>query len=379
MSESSDKPRSKRGKKVRVPFRRNRSTRRRESDWTRKLRDADDLELEVDRSESITAKGDLSRRRTIIVNDEEGDAEADLRRGVVVAVRGLYADVDGDDRLWPCTVRRVLRTRLIEERHPVTVGDRVRFRIEADAEGVEPEGVIEAVEPRQGELKRKVRKRVQTIVANVDQAIIVSSALQPAPKPHLIDRFIVAALAGDITPVICMNKIDLDEHGSAREIGRRYDQLGYKTLCTSAVRGDCIDELREILGGKENVIAGQSGVGKSSILNAVQPGLKLKVGDIIEQTEKGRHTTSTARLIRLQTGGYVVDTPGVKSFDLSIVARHELEAYFAEFVERVPDCKFPDCTHTHEGHCAVKQAVESGAIHPQRYESYVRLFEGQDV
>ena len=213
------------------------------------------------------------------------------------------------------------------------------------------------------------------MVANVDRAIIVGSADKPPPKPHLIDRYIVASLAGDLTPVICMNKIDLDQSGAAEELLQRYIQLGYITLPTSALMGTGIDALREVLKDKASVIVGQSGVGKSSLLNVVQPGLELKTGEISEQIGKGRHITSTATLIRLDVGGYVVDTPGIRSLDLSTVSRNEYELYFTEFVRHVENCKFPDCTHTHEGHCAVKRAVEAGEIHPQRYESYVRLFE----
>ena len=349
------------------------------TDVTREALQADDHEIEAERTESVIAKGDLSRRRTIVVSDKEDALREGRRRGTVVAVRGLYAEVDDGGRVWPCTVRRVLRTRLIEERHPVTVGDHVRFLIESDGGKTGQEGVIEVVEPRRGELRRHVGRRVHTIVANVDQAVIVSSVEQPPPKPHLIDRYIVSALAGGITPVICMNKLDLCEPGSARtatlELLDRYARLDYETLCTSAVTGDGIQALEGVLADRESVIAGQSGVGKSSLLNRVQPGLELKTGDVIEQISKGRHTTSTATLIPLQIGGYVVDTPGIRSFDLSMVGRHELEAYFVEFLTYVPDCKFPDCTHTHEENCAVKQAVEQGTIHPQRYESYVRLFE----
>jgi ribosome biogenesis GTPase len=155
----------------------------------------------------------------------------------------------------------------------------------------------------------------------------------------------------------------------------RYRDLEYPTLLTSAVTGEGIDSLREVLKDKASVIAGQSGVGKSSLLNVVQPGLKLRIGDIIEQIGKGRHTTSTASLIRLEVGGYVVDTPGIRSFDLSIIPRNEFEAYFVEFVYRLADCKFPDCTHRHESDCAIKAAVERGEIRPERYESYVQMFE----
>jgi ribosome biogenesis GTPase len=375
MGSPSDKRHKKAGKKTRASFRRNRSARQRRTDWTQAAKDAEDHEVDADRGESVVAKGALSRKRTITVPDAEAPLAEGLCRGTVVSMRGLFADVDDGDRVWPCTVRRVLRTQLIEERHPVTVGDRVRFRIERETEGVAKEGVIEAVEPRTGLLRRRAGRRVHTIVANVDQAVIVSSSDLPSPKPHLIDRYIVASHVGEITPVICMNKIDLDSDGSTHMLLDRYQKLGYTALLTSAVTGDGIEALAELLANKASVLAGQSGVGKSSLLNRIQPGLQLKTGDINEQTSKGRHTTSTATLLRLDIGGYVVDTPGIRSFDLSTVERSEFEALFVEFVDLVPNCKFPDCTHRHEAGCAIKSAVENGEIHPERYESYVRMFE----
>ena len=372
---------SKTGKKVRVPFRRNRAKPARKKNWTEQARQAEEHEIDAQESESLVAKGALSRQRTITVHDEADAAPEGLRRGTVIAVRGLYANVDDGRRIWLCTVRRVLRTRLTKERHPVTTGDRVRFRVEATGDAQAREGVIEFVDPRRGELRRRSRQRIQTMVANVDRAIIVSSADEPPPKPHMIDRYIVASLAGDVTPVICLNKIDLDAGGTATKLLERYVQLGYATLATSALTGEGVDALREVLKNKASVIIGQSGVGKSSLLNRVQPGLELRTGDIIEQIGKGRHVTSTATLIRLEVGGYVVDTPGIRSLDLSTVSRNEYELYFTEFVKHVENCKFPDCTHRHESHCAVKSAVEAGEIHPQRYDSYVRLFEetGQPI
>ena len=368
-SEPPGKKPSKKDEKVRVPFRRNRNTRRRVKDWAEHAHG--DPRDNAAHGERIAAKGELSRKRTIIVRSDAGPPEG-LRPGIVLAVRGLYADVDDGTRTWPCTIRRIVRTRRIQERNAVTVGDRVHFSVGTDAGA---EGAIEFVEPRRGTLQRLTGKRVHTIAANVDQAIIVSSAAEPAPKPHLIDRYIVAALYGGIAPVICMNKIDLDVAGAAASILDRYRALGYTVLGASARTGAGIDELRAVFKDKESAVAGQSGVGKSSLLNAVQPGLELKTGDIIEQTQKGRHTTTTARLIRLDMGGYVVDTPGIRSLDISRVPHFEIEAYFAEFVDRVKDCKFRNCSHTHEIGCAIKAAVERGEIHPDRYATYVELFE----
>ena len=372
MARDRDRP-PREGKKVRVPFRRNRSPRSRDNTWTQRSRDSGGQDIDDASREQIAPKGDLSRQRTII--DRAGLPEdADLRSGVVIAARGLYADVDDGQRVWPCTIRRILRTRLIAARGPLAVGDHVRFRADLPRDGATPEGAIESVDPRRGQLRRRVGRRIQTIAANIDQAIVVASAGQPDFKPHLIDRYIVAALFGEITPIICLNKIDLDLDGEARRVLEYYEQLGYATLPTSAQTGTGIDALRERLANKASVIAGQSGVGKSSLLNVVHPGLGLRIGDMIEKYDKGRHTTTTATLIRLDFGGYVVDTPGIRGLDLSIVPRGEIEAYFVELLPHIPHCKYPDCTHTHEGNCAVKEAVERGEVRPDRYESYVRLF-----
>jgi ribosome biogenesis GTPase len=367
------RPGKKGGRKVRVPFRRNRARPGRVKDWTRQTTQSED-EPEAPKIESVVAKGDLSRQRTVIVPEEEGRA-GEARRGTVVAVRGLVADVDDGGQIWPCTLRRVLRTRVIDSHHPITVGDHVEFSIESDKDGVAREGVIESVAPRRGQLQRRVGRHDRTIVANVDQVVIVTSADLPPPKPHLIDRYIVATLAGGMQPVICMNKLDLETNDEAASILALYESLGYPTLHTCAITGQGVDQLREMLRGKSSVVAGQSGVGKSSLPNMVQPGLKLRVGDIIEQTTKGRHTTSTAELLRLEVGGYVVDTPGIKSFDIAAVPLAEIEMHFVEFTDRLADCKFSDCTHVHEPNCAIRAAVEAGQIDAGRYDSYVRMFE----
>jgi ribosome biogenesis GTPase len=364
---------SKSGRKVRVAFRRNRARPARIKDWTRQLAENGE-EPDTPSSESVVAKGDLSRHRTVIEPDP-GSAPPETTEGIVIAVRGLVAEVDDGRRVWPCTLRRVLRTRLTSTHHPVAVGDHVGFTPGPEKEGVVREGVIEWVGPRRGELKRRVGRRDRTVVANVDQVIIVSSADTPSPKPHLIDRYLVATLAGQMQPVVCMNKMDLDNEGHGVRIAALYESLNYETLRTSATHGIGIDRLIEVLRDKASVVAGQSGVGKSALLNAVQPGLRLKVGDVIEQTTKGRHTTTTARLLPLDFGGYVVDTPGVKAFDISPVPLAEIEMHFVEFVDRLAHCKFPDCTHVHEPECAIRQALEAGEIHPSRYESYVRMFE----
>jgi len=374
MTHSEDQRPRKQGKKIRVPMRRNRAKRARISDWTRKAREAEGHEFDTISRESVVAKGEVSRRRTIVVDDDRSLPGGELRLGTVLGVHGLHVQVDDGGRVITCSVPRLLRTLHIQERTPVTVGDRVQFR-HRERVGGAPEGVIEIVQPRKGLLQRRVGTRLQTVVANVDQAVVVSSADEPPPKPNLIDRYIVSALSGEIAPVICMNKVDLDQGGRAQAILERYRGLAYSVLSTSAVTGEGIDCLRTLLKDKASVVAGQSGVGKSSLLNAVQPELGLRVGEVTRDTKKGRHTTTLASLLRLDVGGYVVDTPGIRSFELATVDPYVLEGYFAEFVPLVAGCKFPDCTHTHETSCAVKAAVEHGDIHSERYESYVRLFD----
>ncbi len=388
------------GRKLRVDFRRNRQQRRRGDDWTRRYyENRDELADEVLR-ESVRAKGELSRRRTIIVDEDDApvvDQEHWLR-GIVCSVHGLICRVDDQQgRKWECVVRRVLRTLLIEQRSSVTVGDRVWFSDHSRDHGSELVGVIERVEPRQTVLSRRDRRgREHAIVANADQLLIVTSIAQPALKPHLIDRYLVAAGKGDLRPVICFNKFDLAaeavdlEHEdlagaaekyaalatpSTEEVIAEFAALGYRCLRTSATTGLGLDELREELRDHVTVLSGQSGVGKSSLLNALQPGLNLAVREVSAENEKGRHTTSLATLLRLDFGGYVVDTPGIRQFELWDVAPGELEAYFCEFVPFIPQCRFKDCHHYQEAGCAVTAAVERGEISGRRYYSYLKMLE----
>lgn len=360
-------------KKKRVALRRNRAKPARDKNWTQQFKEHQFKEVDTVDSEQVRAKGELSRKRTV-TEGQEAVLTAGQRTGTVLAMRGLIAEVDDGQRVWPCTIRRVLRTRKIDERQMVTVGDHVTFTVIADKEGVESEGVIESVGPRHGRLQRKYRDSVQTLVANVDQVLIVASVAEPFLKPHLIDRYLVSAHAGEIDPIICFNKIDLLDPEGYREEADLYERLGYPVLLTSVKTGQRIETLRAALTDKKSALVGQSGVGKSSLLNAIQPGLRLRVQEVSRDSEKGRHTTTTARLLRLDAGGYVVDTPGIRSYELASVPLNELEMHFVEFVDRLAGCKFPDCTHTHETNCAIRQAVQAGNIHTQRYESYVSMF-----
>jgi ribosome biogenesis GTPase len=415
-------------RKVRVDFRQNRQTRRRNDEWTRQFKKGEDRIVDTHLSESVRAKGELSRKRTILVGADDAPIvdEALWRPGRVTRVHGLIVFVDEEPgRDWQCTVRRVLRTRLIEQRSAVTVGDRVWFSEDPGSTDAARIGVIERVEDRRTLLSRGARvghdetrrghRRQHLIAANVDQLLIVASVAQPRLKPHLIDRYLVAAHKGDLRPIICFHKCDLLDRQELRiaehaedghvaveaRVGRGSDagdglgddaeyievddasplavfdemsRLGYACLWTSSVTGAGLDRLADFLRGHLTVFSGQSGVGKSSIANAIQPGLNLPIQDVSEETEKGRHTTSHAELHRLNFGGYIVDTPGIRAFDLWDVQPGELEAYFVEFVPHIQKCRFSNCTHRHEESCAVKAAMESGEISARRYYSYVKMF-----
>jgi len=251
-------------------------------------------------------------------------------------------------------------------------GDRVRVRLLEDGSGM-----IEAVEPRQRVLSRRAptaRGRVeQVIVANPDQAVFVFSCADPPPNFRVLDRFLVVAEREEIPAVICANKLDLVEVRSAREAFAVYDKIGYPVLFTSAVTGKGVGGLRKALRGQISVLSGPSGAGKTSLLNAVQPGLGLRTRAVREKTRKGHHTTVVPELLPLEGGGYVADTPGLRSVGLWDIEPEELDAYFPEIRPLVRDCEFNDCTHLHEPGCAVIAAVEAGTIDPERYDSYCRM------
>jgi ribosome biogenesis GTPase len=233
--------------------------------------------------------------------------------------------------------------------------------------------MIERIEPRQGVLSRKSRGRQHVLVANVEQLMIVSSAAQPALKPHLIDRLLAAAEYARISPVICINKIDLVDSAEWQPLFGAYGQLGYRVLLTSVTTGQGMDQVRQLLTGQHTAITGQSGVGKTSLLNAVQPGLGLRVREVSRDNEKGRHTTTNAMVVPLANGGWVVDTPGIRQFQLWDVTPAELAGLFRDLRPYVSQCRFPNCTHTHEDDCAVKSAVADHRLDLRRYESFCHL------
>lgn len=369
-------------RKVRTDFRKNREVRARDKNIARQLSEDDITTADAPRGERISGKGNLSRKRTVVdaelVEGEAGTVvllEFDREKchlGRVLRGQGLHSLVrDEAGVVFECATRRLLKTLATDQRHVVVAGDVVWFRPEGESQGI-----IERVEPRRGVLSRTSRGRQHVLVANVDQVIIVTSAAEPRPKPNLIDRYLVSAEKGQVRPLVCFNKIDLVDPAELMPLVGVYSQLGYEVLLVSAATGVGIERLRHRLTGAESVVTGQSGVGKSSLLNVVEPELGLRVQTVSAETQKGRHTTTTAELIPLTSGGYVVDTPGIRQFELWDVIPEEVAGYFRELRPYVSQCRFPNCSHTHEDNCAVKDAVADGWIDARRYESYVQIRSG---
>jgi ribosome biogenesis GTPase / thiamine phosphate phosphatase len=305
----------------------------------------------------------------------------DLRTGIVLQARSGRHLVQGGEERVVCFVRgRLKQERLYTDL--VATGDYVRWRPTRAGKGV-----IEEVLPRETQLSRLQPGPgnvpvEDVIVANPDQALLIFAVLDPAPHLRMLDRLLVIAENNDLPAIVCINKIDLlaaagDPVAEARSLFGLYGEIGYPVIYTSARTGQGIEELRDRLQGRLSVLSGPSGVGKSSLLNAVQPDLGLVTHAISDATGKGRHTTVGVRLWPLADGGYVADTPGLREAGFYDIERQDLAWHFVEMRPYLADCRFSSCSHTHEPGCAVKAAVERGEIREVRYESYRRLLAGE--
>lgn len=291
--------------------------------------------------------------------------------GLVIRAQSGFLTVETDEGEYFCRLRGRLKQEAVEG-DIVAVGDRVTITPNQDSTGT-----IEKVHERKSVFSR-VRSGIkrefrQIILANPDQIVAVFACARPEPSLRMLDRFLVIAEKQDIDALIVANKIDLVTKEQAKALFGLYEDLGYSVIFTSAHTGEGVDDLRDHLQGKISAFAGPSGVGKSSLLNAVQPGLGLHVRTVSAATSKGKHTTHVRELFPLDVGGYVADTPGIRTLALWDTEPEELDAYFIEMRPLVSDCKFSDCTHTHEPGCAVREAVARGEIAPERYNSYLRL------
>ena len=299
------------------------------------------------------------------------------RIGTVLRARSSFYTVladDGGDRV-ECRLRgRMRRDRQTADL--AVIGDRATFTDLPDGTGV-----IEAVEPRRSRFSRRQPGprgtwREDVIVANPDLVVAVFACDRPPANPRLIDRFLVIAEHNEVAIAIVANKVDLVAPPDVDRVFGPYEQLGYPVLRTAARTGVGIEDLAERLADRLSVVAGPSGVGKSTLLNAIQPGLRLATGEVSEALHKGRHTTTVAELHRLDRGGYVADTPGIRELGLWQIPPEDLAWSFVEFRPFLGQCAFNDCTHLHEPRCAVRAALEEGTIAEGRYDSYRRLLTG---
>jgi len=295
----------------------------------------------------------------------------ELLDGTVIAMHGPLVRVQIGDRTLVVSSRRRLNW---EGGTPVqarlVVGDRVMVEVQGD------EGVVVAVHARRNSLVRKAPSstKAQVLAVNVDQALLVFASRSPEPKPGLIDRFLVACALADIDAVLVINKIDQGTDEVDQWL-REYAVIGYPVLRVSARTAWGLGQIKRLLPDRTTLFCGPSGAGKSSLLNRVYPGFRLKVGSLSEATGKGTHTTTTAELMPLPYGGFVVDTPGLKEFGVWDTTSERLQSAFPEIAELIGHCRFPNCVHLHEPECAVQQAVETGLIWDSRYRSYRKMVE----
>jgi len=378
-------------RKVRKQIKRNRTTKRtRRKDWLPDRLDLDALDdLGSAQDERVMPRGERERRQTVLtealarIQEEEQEeqlthpADSALNggnQGMVVEVSSSMCRVEFGGQTLLCGLRGSLSAEDTGYTNVVAVGDQVII----SPNGGE-QGIVEQVMPRTSILSRPdpfYSHLKQVVVANAEQLLIVASWHDPAFWPALVDRYLIAAERSHLVPILCVNKVDLaDEIDACHAAVQPYKQLGYQVLLTSALGGIGIQDLAQTLIGRTSILAGLSGVGKSSLLNAVQPGLHLRTAEVSERLKMGRHTTTQVNLFKLDLGGYVIDTPGIRDFGLDGLLRTDLIDYYPEIRSTAGRCRFSDCSHSHEPGCAVQAAVQSGTLSETRFQSYMQIYE----
>lgn len=305
-------------------------------------------------------------------------------RGVVIKSTGSWYHVREIDSgvLFDCRIKGKFRITGIKSTNPLAVGDVVVFELE---DGYEHQGVISGIEDRRNYIIRKsvnLSKRIQIIASNMDQALLVTTLAQPATSTGFMDRFLTTAEAYNIPTIIVFNKLDVYGEEELAELAYRkavYGAIGYTILETSATESIGLEELKKVLKDKNTLLSGHSGVGKSTLINAVEPSLDIRTGEVSTSSHhKGQHTTTFAEMHPLQIGGDIIDTPGIKGFGLVNLEKEEISHFFPEIFALSKGCKYHNCLHVNEPLCAVKNAIESNNIAPTRYESYINQLNDYD-
>ncbi len=298
-------------------------------------------------------------------------------KGLVYKSTGSWYKVKNEDgNFFECRLKGKFRIKGLKVTNPVSVGDVVDFEIE---EGKET-GIISKIEDRENYLIRKsvnLSKQYHILAANVDQAILVATVTQPDTLNEFIDRFLVSVTAYNIPAIIIVNKLDVYQDKHLEQLADWdiiYSEAGYSVLPISVEKGINIDKVQDLFKGKTSVLSGNSGVGKSSLLKKLIPDLDIAVKEISEMHQQGVHTTTFAEMYDLPFGGHLIDTPGIRGLGVVDIEPEELSNYFPEFLKLKPDCKFNNCVHINEPQCAVKEALEEGEIAPERYNSYLSIY-----
>ena len=290
---------------------------------------------------------------------------------VIKSTRNHYLVRTGN-KILKCVIRGKIAGKSGEELSAVRVGDNVIVTTAAS-----DEGVIQEILPRRSKLSRTVEGkayREHIIATKIDQMVVIMSAKQPAFKWGLLDRYLIIAQKNGLRCVICLNKMDLVQDKDYFHIVKIYNKLKYDMFFTSAVTGRGLKKLSSVLKDKVSILVGHSGVGKSSLLQKIEPGVTVRISEVSEKTTKGKHTTSFVELFPLSFGGYIIDTPGIRELGLWDIYRDELKQYFIEF-QQIPDaCQFNDCQHLKEPGCAVKEAVKKNRISKERYKNYQNIY-----
>lgn len=298
--------------------------------------------------------------------------------GVVLRATGSLYEVLLGERTVSCRIRGRLRLKGVRSTNPVVVGDIVRC--ERDETG---ETVIADIEPRRNYIIRRasnLSKESHIIAANLDQALLVATLFSPETAPEFIDRFLVTCEAYKVPVTILLAKADLARTApeAMAAFHDTYERAGYRVIDVSATEGEGVDTVRDLLRGRTTLLSGNSGVGKSTLVAAVERTAEVRTAEISRSHHKGRHTTTFSTMYPLSEGGYIIDTPGIKGFGLIDIDDAELAHYFPEMMRWLPECRYYNCSHTHEPHCAVIEAVERGDIALSRYESYLKILDEDD-